>query len=129
MKFRTIGERITYARELKGLKKNQLAREVKVSPAAVTQWEQGDTKGLKPANLVAVAHALGVLTDWLAAEVGPMNPIITVDEIEVLEEYRALDPEKKPVARMTIRAMRPPLAEKTQIQAQSQTPNLEQRTG
>lgn len=127
MKFRTIGERITFARNLKGWKKIKLAREVHVSASAVTQWEQGDTKGLKPENLVAVAHALGILTDWLAAEVGPMTPTITSDESEVLEEYRALDPEKKPVARSVIRAMRPSMVGAIQIQPKA--PSQERRVG
>lgn len=127
MKFRTIGERITFARELKGWRKNKLANAVNVSPSAVTQWEQGDTKGLKPENLVAVAHALDVLTDWLAAEVGPMTPTITPDECEVLEEYRALEPEKKPIARSAIRAMRPTIV--GTIQIQSKAPSQERRVG
>lgn len=109
MKLRTLAERITYARELKGWKKNQLAVAVKVSPSAVTQWEQGETKGLKPENLVAVAHALEVQTDWLAAEVGPMKgDPITTDERELLNDFRSLEEAKRPVVLMTIKAMMPP---------------------
>lgn len=96
MKFKTIGERITYARGLKGWKKIQLAHAVGVSAAAVTQWEQGDTKGLKPENLVAVAHALDVLTDWLAVELGPMKEEKTPAERVLLENYRATPPALRP---------------------------------
>lgn len=37
-----------------------LAKKVGVSRSAVSQWETGDTKGLKPVNLLRCADALGV---------------------------------------------------------------------
>lgn len=61
----TIGDRIRKARKDKGLTQKQLADQVGVSRAAVTQWESGETKGLKPENLFAVANVLGVSAEWL----------------------------------------------------------------
>lgn len=43
-----------------------LADLVGVSASAVTQWESGSTKGLKPDNLFCVADALHVSPRWLA---------------------------------------------------------------
>jgi transcriptional regulator with XRE-family HTH domain len=54
----SIGERIAKRRAELRMTQGQLAKFVKVSRAAVSQWENGDTKGLKPENLVACADAL-----------------------------------------------------------------------
>ncbi|HAS86483.1 MAG TPA: helix-turn-helix domain-containing protein [Candidatus Competibacteraceae bacterium] len=85
MELLTLAERITYARERKGWQKIDLARAVGVSSASVTQWEQGQTKGLKPENLVAVARALEVSTDWLGAKKGPMERGVTLDMVSPRE--------------------------------------------
>ena len=96
MKFLTIGERITYDRTLLGWSKKELATAAGVSPSAVTLWEQGDTKGLKPDNLVAAARALEVTTDWLAVGKGPMkDEKPTPEEQEVLGGLRAMDRDER----------------------------------
>lgn len=96
MKLLTIGERIAYARALLGLKQKELAVKVGVTAASVSQWENGDTKGLKPENLVAAAHALGVKTDWLAVGQEPMREeILTPQERVILENLRSMDEEER----------------------------------
>ncbi len=63
----TIGKRITVARELAGLKKNQLAKLVGVSPPAVTQWETDDTTpGLD--RLAQIAEATGCTVSMLTGD-------------------------------------------------------------
>lgn len=62
----TIGERIREARSRAGMTQRTLAELVGVSASAVTQWESGSTKGLKPDNLFSVADALRVSPRWLA---------------------------------------------------------------
>jgi len=52
-------ERITQARELLGWSKNELADRLRVTPAAVTQWENG-TKTPTKENTAALSAALGV---------------------------------------------------------------------
>lgn len=61
--YMTIGERIRKYRRARGWSQQRLADEMKryyatVSRAAVAQWESGETKGLRPENLIAVAYAL-----------------------------------------------------------------------
>lgn len=58
-------ERITQARTAKGIKKVDLAKELGVSPATITQWESGVTKEIKGANLTNLCRALGVEPEWL----------------------------------------------------------------
>lgn len=67
MPYMSIGLRIKQARLASKPKitQQQLADAVNVSRPAVTQWETGETKTLEGENLVRVAQALGVTTEWL----------------------------------------------------------------
>ena len=73
-----VGDRIRERREVLGMTKSQLAREVGVEPAAVGQWESGQIKDLKLPNLFAAAKALKVEPRWLAIEEGPMEAAGTI---------------------------------------------------
>lgn len=53
--------------------KKEIARECGVTPSAVTQWITGDSKGMKPENLFALAQATGVSAEWLANGSGGMT--------------------------------------------------------
>lgn len=72
----TIGERIRAERLAKGWTQQRLADEVarikheKISHAAVSQWESGDSKSLKPDNLFAAADALGLEPRYVAIGAG-----------------------------------------------------------
>jgi len=69
----TIGQRIKQARLARKprMSQQQLADAVGVSRPAVTQWETGETRALEGENLVRVARALEVTTDWLLYGTGP----------------------------------------------------------
>lgn len=73
MSYMNIGLRIKQARLARKPKmtQQQLAAAVDVSRPAVTQWETSETKTLEGENLVRVAHALGVTTEWLLYGTGP----------------------------------------------------------
>jgi transcriptional regulator with XRE-family HTH domain len=73
MPYMSIGLRIKQARLASKPKitQQQLADAVNVSRPAVTQWETGETKTLEGENLVRVAQALGVTTEWLLYGTGP----------------------------------------------------------
>lgn len=64
-------ERIARAIAQSGKKKGQIAEECGVSPSSVTQWVSGESKGLKPENLFALANATGFNPQWLAVGDGP----------------------------------------------------------
>lgn len=66
----TLGERIKQVRLKAGITKSGLASAAGVSPSAVTQWENGDTKTLKSASVLAAAKALKVNYEWLATGKG-----------------------------------------------------------
>jgi SOS-response transcriptional repressor LexA len=67
----TLGERIKAARLKAGVTKSALAEAADVSPSAVTQWENGDTKTLKSSSLLSAARILKVRYEWLADGKGP----------------------------------------------------------
>jgi transcriptional regulator with XRE-family HTH domain len=107
----TMGKRIREAREGAGLSIQQLAKKAGVSRSAVYQWESGDTKGLKPENLFAVAAATGYAARWIGTDKGTKreSPVLGQDgldlgflttTLEAVEKYLdeqelALQPEAK----------------------------------
>lgn len=94
----TLGERIKLARLKAGVTKSALSKAARVSPSAVTQWENGDTKTLKSASLLAAAKALNVNYDWLATGKGDAvseppteHSTLTPEEADLVERYRSCD--------------------------------------
>lgn len=73
----TWHQKIKLARERLGMTKSELANLVGISPSAITQWENGETKNIDGGNLVAVARALRVSAEWLMdkrnAELPPLE--------------------------------------------------------
>jgi transcriptional regulator with XRE-family HTH domain len=61
----TLGDRITSRLLETGLSAAKLARFVGVTNEAVSQWESGETQGLKPENLVHTAEFLATTERWL----------------------------------------------------------------
>jgi transcriptional regulator with XRE-family HTH domain len=61
----TLGDRITSRLLETGLSAAELARFVGVTSEAVSQWESGETEGLKPENLVQTAEFLATTERWL----------------------------------------------------------------
>ncbi len=59
-----LGQRLRAQRERLGLKQNDVANALQVSPQAVSKWERGEN-GPDIATLGPLARLLGVSTDWL----------------------------------------------------------------
>jgi transcriptional regulator with XRE-family HTH domain len=93
----SIGDRIKIARKKAGLTQQKLAERVRVSRAAVAQWESGETKGLKPENLVLAAEKLAISIKWLAIGEGSMNssPSDIPDQVLRLARLIAKAPAEK----------------------------------
>ncbi|CAN5817230.1 hypothetical protein BH20PSE1_BH20PSE1_01470 [soil metagenome] len=68
----SFGERIKLLRGARA--QSEVARAIGVSREAVSYWESGETKGLKPDNLLAVADYFGVSVRWLVTGRGPPLP-------------------------------------------------------
>ena len=59
-----LGQRLRTQRERLGLKQNDVANALQVSPQAVSKWERGENCP-DIATLGPLARLLGVSTDWL----------------------------------------------------------------
>lgn len=72
MLLKDLGARIRAQREKQGLKQQDVANALSISPQAVSKWERGenapDIMVLEP-----LARLLGVTTDWLLAEHEPRD--------------------------------------------------------
>lgn len=82
-----IGDRIKALRLERGERLGDLGAAAGLSASAVHQWESGTTKGLRPANLLAVADHYNVAIRWLVSGAGPKR----VTETKTDFEYQALD--------------------------------------
>lgn len=64
-----FAERMKQSRERKGMKQNELAKAINVTPTTISSYEKADTEGngKKPTleNAQAIAETLGVSLDWL----------------------------------------------------------------
>lgn len=81
-----FAERMKAAREAKGMKQNELARIIGVTPTTISSYEKSDTEGngKKPTleNAVAIAKALDCSLDWLSGMVEQREHLITDFSIE-----------------------------------------------
>jgi phage repressor protein C with HTH and peptisase S24 domain len=73
LKFSTLNlfhmerhDRIAKAIAASGKRKGEIAAACGVANSAVTQWISGESKGIKPENLYALAAATGFRAEWIA---------------------------------------------------------------
>lgn len=112
-----LAARLRQALEASDKHQTELAALFEISDAAVSKWLKSGKIGRD--RLPAIARFLGVSLQWLAEGTGSMRGNdLTPDEKVLLENYRALEPGKRPVALMTLHAMLPPPHPPLQFQAQ-----------
>lgn len=95
-----LGTRIATLRKAKGWTQKELAKRVRVSRPAVTQWESGHTENIRLDNLRLLANAFGLTVDALLTDsemVREESPTygggpLTREEESLLEKYRHLNP-------------------------------------
>lgn len=109
----SIGQRIKDRRLELNIIVADLAKAASVTVQAVYQWESGDTKGLKPENLVAVAECLKTTEKWLATGRGQRDKVLTgetltQDEDAMLRAYRQLPDDGKLAVSAIIRQLANP---------------------
>lgn len=70
----TMGDRIRQAREMLKLTQAELGAVAGISGTAVSQWESGETKSVKPEHLFKIARRLGKSAEWLVTGEGTDLP-------------------------------------------------------
>lgn len=84
MNNREIGNRITEARERKGVSKTELAEMIKVAPSTIKRYEDGTINKIKMPVIEAIANALNVNPMWI---IGKSNSF----ERHISHEYKLED--------------------------------------
>ncbi len=69
--MKTAADRIRHIREKLDLSQEAFGNKIGVSKAAVSQWESGDIKNLRPTNLFAMQRISGFSAEWIATGHGP----------------------------------------------------------
>ncbi|HSC46531.1 MAG TPA: XRE family transcriptional regulator [Gammaproteobacteria bacterium] len=69
--MKTAAERIKHIREQLQLSQEAFGQQIGVSKGAVSQWEGGDIKNLRPPNLFAIQRISGFSAEWVATGAGP----------------------------------------------------------
>lgn len=99
----SIATRIRKSRRDAGLSQSQLAKLMKVTRSACSQWEQPDGTAPRGSRLQRLATLLGVTVEWLATGEGDASgartaeapagyrKALTDDERALLDGYAALD--------------------------------------
>lgn len=100
-----MAERIKQRMQEIDMTQEELGRQVGLTQPAIFKLLSGKTK--RTTRLAEIAQALKTRPEWLIDGIPPMQDAISPDERALLEDFRKLDPAKRPVARMTIRAMLP----------------------
>ena len=84
-----IGKRTRVKREELGLSQKGLAEKVRVSPAAINQFEKGEKK---PSSgvLASIAEELGVSTDYLLGAADEGNIFLTDNVVAAFRDFKEL---------------------------------------
>jgi transcriptional regulator with XRE-family HTH domain len=117
-------ERLSTIRKAKGLSKSELSRQMSVSPAAVTMWENGTTAAISGANLMRLCEVLGVSERYLMTgeEVSQDEPnearslgleAETAAELRLLSVYRLADKRERAAIDGVVEEMRLLIEERT----------------
>lgn len=89
--MKTWHMRLKSAREEAGLRPTDIAKEVGVSNATVSDWESGEIKKLEGENLLKVCNFLNISPNWLIFGKGDMvQSALTDDDLHALKINRML---------------------------------------
>lgn len=80
---KNLADKIRLAREWRGIGKKEMADLAGVSPGSVTQWENGQTKGLKAENLFKLVEILNVPPAYFFKPTMTLEQAIALDDLDL----------------------------------------------
>jgi transcriptional regulator with XRE-family HTH domain len=95
----TIGDRVRFALEARGMKQTEIAERIGVTQAAISNIVTDSSRKPSAPTLLKLASALQANPYWIISGEGAPFEITTVgrdDERKLIELYRELPPAKKP---------------------------------
>lgn len=87
----TTGEKIKYLRKQRGISAEKLAKELKVSPATIYRYENGDIEKMPTSTISSIASLLGTTPSYLMGWDGDNNSKLTKERPKVRSLARRMD--------------------------------------
>lgn len=119
-----IGKEIKRRRKELKISVADLAQSVGVSPAAIYQWEAGDTKNIRPDNLLAAARALKTTMEALMT--GENTSGLSPEAEALAREWLDLTPELREVVRANLNDCKAILKKFPQLRTQADSERVKQ---
>lgn len=108
-KAATIGERIRWLIESRGYKQTELAAKMELTQATISNWITGASRKPNAPSLLKLAAALQCNPQWVIDGTGDpwqMNKMTEESEMELLDAFRAMDPQAQAALLAAANAMR-----------------------
>lgn len=108
-KSATIGERIRWLIEARGYKQTELAAKMDLTQATISNWITGASRKPNAPSLLKLAAALQCNPQWVIDGTGDpwqMNRMTQESEQELLEAFRAMEPQAQAALIAAANAMR-----------------------
>lgn len=105
----TIGDRIRWLIEARGYKQTELAAKMELTQATISNWLTGASRKPNAPSLLKLAAALQCNPQWILDGTGDpwqMNQITQQSEQELIEAFRAMDPQAQAGLIAAAKAMR-----------------------
>lgn len=87
----TTGEKIKYLRKQRGISAEKLAKELKVSPATIYRYENGDIEKMPTSTVSSIASLLGTTPSYLMGWDSDNNSKLTKERPKVRSLARRMD--------------------------------------
>lgn len=104
----TIGDRVRFVMEARGMKQTEVAERIGVTQAAISNIVTDSSRKPSAPTLLKLASALQANPYWIISGDGAPFEITTVgrdDERKLIEAYREIDPAKRPELLKLARSM------------------------
>lgn len=94
--------RIMELRQAKGMTQDELGQILNVGKGAVSRYEQ-DKRQLTPEAIHRICDYFGCTADYLLGRSQSLQPVLTDQQVRLLEAYEAADPDHQAIVHLALR--------------------------